>query len=121
CVVLPRRGRETVAPPAARAIGLDAAALRQASFVRIHAVWLRHGAPDWESAFGGLEITWKTSAASFPSFSVPRNGLPNLLGSARGHATGIATHEACFEAAATMAQVRVARSRQFPRFGAVAP
>ena len=54
-LALPRRGRETVASPATRANGLDATALMQASCVRIHAVRLRHSAPDWESASGGLE------------------------------------------------------------------
>ena len=41
--------------PAARAEGLYASALAQAPCVRIHAVRLRHSAPDWESASGGLE------------------------------------------------------------------
>lgn len=52
---------------------------------------------------------------------MPRSGLPNLPGAAIGRATGLATHEACFKATAATAYVRVARSRQFPRFGAVAP
>ena len=38
-----------------RVNGLDVATLMRASCVGIHALWLRHGATDWEPASGGLE------------------------------------------------------------------
>jgi hypothetical protein len=51
---------------------------------------------------------------------MPQSGLSNLPGTATGRAAGMATHEACFNATAFPAQMRIALPREFPRFGAVA-
>ena len=123
--------------PAARVDGLDAAALLQASCARIQALRLRHGAPNWKTASGGLESSWKGGSGfvraqrtrqsaslptfDFPGFPMPQSGLPNLPGSGHGRAAGLAAHEACFGAAADTPQNAHAHSRQFSKFGAVAP
>ena len=123
--------------PAARADGLDAAALLQASCDRIQALRFRHGAPDWKTASGGLESSWKGGSGfvralrtrqsatlptfDFPGFPMPQSGLPNLPGSGHGRAAGLAAHEACFGAAADTPQNALAHFRQFSKFGAVAP
>ena len=44
---------------AVRASGPDAVALMQASCARTQTLRLRHGAPDWETASGGLGSSWK--------------------------------------------------------------
>ena len=116
----PRRYRveagKLVRRPAVRANGLDAAALLQASCARIQALRLRHGAPDWKTASGGLESSWKGGSGfvralrtrqsatlptfDFPGFPMPQSGLPNLPGTATGRAAGLAAHEVRFGAAA---------------------
>ena len=63
--------------PAMRAIGQDAAALVQAPCACIPAVWLRHCAPDWKAASGGLESSWE-----------PRHNNQQISNVRRGSAYG---------------------------------
>ena len=134
--------RKPVRRLAVRASGPDAVALMQASCARTQTLRLRHGASDWETASGGLGSSWKggpgfvratadatkrvppdlrLSTFDFPGFPMPQSGLPNLPGSGHGRAAGLAAHEACFGATADTPQNAQAHSRQFSKFGAVAP
>ena len=130
-----------------RAIGQDAAALVQAPCACIPAVWLlatahqignrlrrvgmflegrawlRPGRCGRDKARPSRPSTPFPSfdLRPFPDFPMPQSGLSNLPGTATGRAAGMATHEACFNAAAFPTQIRIALPRQFPKFGAVAP
>jgi hypothetical protein len=118
--------------PAARADGLYASALAQAPCIRIHAVRLRLGAPDWETASGGLENSWKAHAQKnlktfqlfnlstfqlpFLKFPMPQSGLPNLPGDGHGPCDKGRRHIGLSPMwRRTWRGMRIAHSRQFPK------